>query len=124
MPKTIAIKDMPQFTRVVTQSKWADVGAYTRDHLSDAKKREAQGITFDKDDKVTKETWGSAAQACRNAAKSLGMSVRCIFTDDTLFVEYAGPYVPKGKRENNGKATTTAKTTATKAAAAKKGARR
>lgn len=91
---------MPEFTRVVTKSKWADIAAYTRDHFENAKVRDSLAIGFGADDGVTKDNWGAAAQAIRNAAKPLGFKVRLRWDDKQgiLFAKSDGAYQVRGPK--------------------------
>lgn len=123
MPTSIAISEMPEFTRVVTKSKWADVAAYTRDHFENTKTRDSLAIGFGADDGVTEENWGAAAQAIRNAAKPLGFKVRLRWDakQGILFAKSDGPYQVRGPRQTTNSKTSAAnnasKAPATKAAA-------
>lgn len=105
MPKTVAIDEMPAFTRVVTTSKWAHIAAAARDHFSNAKVRDTQALVFDKSDGITKENVGAAMQAIRNAVKPLGYKagLRWIEDDGLLYAKCDGAYVERPKVTEAGK---------------------
>lgn len=93
MPETVAVSDVPTFTRTGQVSKYADIFNYVTALLADDKRRVAEAVKFLESDGIAKDNWGQIATGLRNVAKQMGHKLAIVYRDDALWVRYNGEYI-------------------------------